>query len=48
MIYIDKEYHLTTGSWKSGRVVEGAALEKLYGSKAHHGFESHLFRQSLK
>lgn len=26
-------------------MVEGAALEKLYGSKAHRGFESHLFRQ---
>lgn len=29
-------------------MVEGAALEKLYGPKAHRGFESHLFRQIMK
>ncbi len=32
--------------WRDGRVVEGAPLLRVYGSKAHRGFESLSLRQS--
>ena len=31
--------------WRDGRVVEGAPLLRVYGSKAHRGFESLSLRQ---